>query len=99
MFEHTSRYYELPVATFEGPDGRPVAYVRRRFLPQGADLPLLAEVAVEQNERIDTLAHRTLGDAESYWRIADANDAMDPAELTQTPGRRLKVPLPRTGSS
>jgi hypothetical protein len=99
MFDHTSRYYELPVATLDLPDGRTVSFVRRRFLPHGAELPLLTETAVQQNERIDLVAHRTLGDPLAYWRVCDANDAMNPAELTAEPGSRLRVPLPRTGSS
>jgi hypothetical protein len=96
MFEHTSRYYGLEVTTWSGPDGRTVSYVRRRFLPQGEDLPLLAEVAVVQDERIDLVAYRTLGDPLAYWRVCDANNAMDPQELTAEPGRLLRIPLPQT---
>jgi len=99
MFDHTSRYYELPVATYVGPDGRAVSYVSRRFLPQGAALPLLAEVSVQQAERIDMIAHRTLGDSVAYWRVCDANNAVDPQALTAEPGRRLRVPMPQTGTS
>lgn len=95
MFDHMSRYYNLEVATTTLPDGRTVSYVRRRFLPQGDALPLLGEVAVAQGERIDLIAHRTLGDSLAYWRICDANNAMDPLELTDSPGRRLRVPLPQ----
>jgi hypothetical protein len=99
MFDHTSRYYQLPVATIDLPDGRTVSYVRRRFLPQGAALPLLAEVAVAQGERIDLVSNRTLGDPLAYWRICDANNAMDPVALAEesagVPGRLLRVPLPQ----
>lgn len=95
MFDPTSRYYNLEVATLDAPGGRTVAYVRRRFLPRGERLALLAEVAVQQGERIDLLAHRTLGDSQAYWRICDANDATDPAALTSEPGRMLRVPLPQ----
>jgi hypothetical protein len=99
MFDHTSRYYELPVATYVGPDGRAISYVTRRFLPKGQTLPLLAEVSVQQGERIDLIAHRTLGDSVAYWRVCDANNAMDPQTLTAEPGRRLRVPMPQTGTS
>jgi hypothetical protein len=95
MFDHTSRYYNLEIATLDMPNGRTVSYVRRRFLPQGEEMPLLAEVAVIQSERIDLVAHRTLGDPLAFWRICDANNAMDPQELTEEPGRRLRVPLPQ----
>jgi hypothetical protein len=95
MFDPASRYHGLEIATLDVPGGRTVSYVRRRFLPLGTQLPLLAEVAVQQGERIDLIAHRTLGESEAYWRICDANDAMDPAELTREPGRLLRVPIPQ----
>ena len=38
---------------------------------------------------------KTIGNAEQYWRICDANDAMDPFELLEQPGRVLSVPLPQ----
>jgi hypothetical protein len=99
MFDHTSRYYKLEVATLELPDGRTVSYVRRRFLPQGDEMPLLAEVSMAQGERIDLVSNRTLGDPLAYWRICDANNAMDPQELADEaagdPGRLLRVPLPQ----
>jgi hypothetical protein len=98
MFDHTSRYAGLEIATIVEPGGRTVSYVRRRFLPQGADLPLLAETTVAQGERIEVVAHRTLGDALAYWRVCDANDAMDPQALTAEPGARLRIPLPQTQS-
>ncbi len=44
MFEHTSRYYNIETATLTLPDGRVVAYKRRRFLPQADSLQVLAEV-------------------------------------------------------
>lgn len=94
MFDHTSRYYDLEVATTIV-NGREVSYVRRRFIPRGADLPLLAEVEVGQGERLDLLAQRTLGDPLAWWRVCDANDTLDPQELTAEPGRLLRVPLPQ----
>ena len=39
-------------------------------------------------------ATRTLGDPEAFWRVCDANDALNPGELEQA-GRRLRVPLPQ----
>jgi hypothetical protein len=95
MFDHLSRYAALPTATLDLPDGRTVAYVRRRIVPEPASLPLLAEVAVIEGERIDTFTTRTLGDPLAFWQIADANRAMDPRTLTAEPGRRLRVPVPQ----
>ncbi len=95
MFDSKSRYFSLETATFATGDGKSIAYKRRRFLPMGADLPLLAETRVEQSDRLDLIAQRTIGDPEQFWRICDANDAMNPDELTATPGRWLKAPMPQ----
>lgn len=94
MFEHTSRYYTLEPATLTAPDGRVIAYQRRRFLPQGETLPLLAEVAVTEGERLDLVTSRVLGDPEQFWRVCDANNAMNPSDLA-TPGATLRVPVPQ----
>jgi len=95
MFSHTSRYYTLETATYETPEGKVIRYVRRRFVPRPDQLPLLTEVAVVQGDRLDLITARTLGDPEQFWRLADANDTLDPQELTETPGRRLRVPVPQ----
>jgi hypothetical protein len=95
MFDPGSRYERIETATRTESDGRVVAYVRRRFLPHGRELPLLVEVKVAQGDRLDLIAHRTLGDATHFWRICDANDAMDPADLTADLGRTLRVPVPQ----
>lgn len=97
MFEPTSRYYPLDTATFAFPSGRMVAYVRRRFLPRGEEMPLLAEVRVTQGDRLDLITARTLGDPEQFWRVADANNAMNPFALIQ-PGRTLRIPVPQAGT-
>jgi hypothetical protein len=94
MFEPDSRYARIPQATQIMPDGRPVAYKRRRFLPQGSSLRTLAEVTPAQGERVDVLTHRTLGNPEHFWRVCDANDVLDPAELTEIPGRPVRIPVP-----
>ena len=44
MFDAASRYAAVETATLRDADGRAIAYVRRRFLPQGAGMPLLVEV-------------------------------------------------------
>ena len=94
MFEPTSRYARIEEATWIGPDGRRIRYKRRRFLPS-PDVPLLGEIAIQDDERLDNFTARTLGDPEHFWRIADANRAMNPVELESRPGRRLRVPVPQ----
>jgi hypothetical protein len=95
MFEPTSRYYALETAAFTAPDGRVIAYKRRRLLPPGEKMPLLVEITVTQGDRLDLITARTLGDPEQFWRVCDANNAMNPFELVAEPGRMLIVPVPQ----
>lgn len=93
-FPPTSRYHDVEVATLELPDGRTVAYLRRRFVPPPESFALLREHVVRSGERLDHIAATYLGDAEQFWRIADANGAIAPEELTDAAGRRLRITLP-----
>ena len=95
MPDPSSRYFGLPTATHETTDGRSITYLRRRFIPPSSDLPMAGEVTVRQGERLDQLAARHLGQGEQFWRLADANEALDPATLEEPPGRRLRIPLPQ----
>jgi len=95
MFDPNSRYYNLETAVLKTADGLERAYKRRRFLPDGKQMPLLAEVTVIEGDRIDLITSRTLSDPEQFWRVADANNAMDPTELTKEPGSRLCVGIPQ----
>jgi hypothetical protein len=98
MFDPASRYYEIETAVLAGPDGREIPFKRRRFLPQGDAMPALVEVTVVEGDRLDQIAARTLADPEQFWRVADANNAMDPMALTAEPGARLRVPVPQAGA-
>jgi len=95
MFEHNSRYYNLETAQFTTSDGRTVAYKRRRFLPLNAQQTLLAEVTVTAGDRLDRITARILGDPEQFWQLCDMNQAMNPVDLLQPPGRTLRVVLPQ----
>jgi hypothetical protein len=99
MFNETSRYAGIETVEMSMPDGRRVRYARRRLLPQCQSLPLLVEATLVAGDRLDLLAARELGDPEQYWRICDANDAMNPFDLLDPPGRRLRVPLPEASSA
>ena len=94
MFEPTSRYYALETVTTTFPDGRVATYKRRRFAPHSESMRLLQEAFVGQGERLDLITARTLGDPEQFWRICDANEALDPSSLTSVPGRALRIPIP-----
>lgn len=94
MFETDSRYYPIEDAELTLPDGRKIAYKRRRFLPQGMSMELLVEVGVTEGDRLDLISARSLGNPSHFWRIADANDGMHPQQLTDETGRSLRVPVP-----
>ncbi len=84
MFPITSRYASLPLAEHVTPDGRAIAYVRRRFVPQPERFETLFEHLVTEGERLDVITAQHLGDPEQFWRVCDANGAIQPAD----PGSR-----------
>ena len=93
-FPATSRYHGLEIATLETVDGKVIAYVRRRFVPQPERFALLREHTVIQGDRLDNVTAQHLGDPEQFWRLCDANRALVPDELTAEIGRRLRITLP-----
>ena len=44
---------------------------------------------------MDQITAKYLGDPTQFWRLADANVAMRPEELTDEIGRRIAVALPQ----
>src|SRR5262249_30212348 len=95
MFPVTSRYYGIATTIFVTASGQQIAYLLRRFVPPASTTVLLVEHTVTQDERLDNITARYLGDPEQFWRVCDANEAMNPDELTATVGRRLRIPLPQ----
>jgi hypothetical protein len=95
-FPPTSRYHAVPTAKLTLPDGREVAYLKRRLVPPPERFALLQEHAVSDGERLDHIAMRYLGDPEQFWRICDANGAMRPDELLNPVGRRIRITLPES---
>ena len=99
LFAPTSRYYGLDTATLARPGGAPIVYLRRRFVPPPIALPDdpgahgVAGRAARQHRRAAISATPTL-----FWRLCDANEAMRPDELTETPGRRTPHHTARRGS-
>ncbi len=93
-FAMTSRYFNIETAEMTLPDGREISYLRRRFVPPPERFATLQEHVVAEGERLDNISGRYQGDPEAFWRIADANRAMRPGELTETVGRRLRITLP-----
>lgn len=101
LFTATSRYYGIDVETIAGPQGTTVTYVMRRFLPAVAQMQVIQQYTVVQGDRLDNIAAQYLGDPQLFWRLCDANNAMRPAALTHTPGRKLNITMPLgvTGSA
>jgi hypothetical protein len=93
-----SRYDGVEIATTTVPDGeggvREVRYLRRRRAPAHATQPPLARHRVADDDRLDLVAARYLGDPLASWRIADANSALDPQAVTATAGDVVVVPTP-----
>ncbi len=95
MFGSQSRYYSKGTGTYTASDGQEITYVKRRFLPQGKDRPLLVETTVNASDRLDLITDRTLGDPQQFWRVADANNAMNPFDLVSEPGTTLRIAIPQ----
>ncbi|MEM1177003.1 MAG: hypothetical protein AAGM22_01565 [Acidobacteriota bacterium] len=95
MFSKSSRYAPIPDLEIRDDVGRIVRYKARRFLPQAGRIPAKGGAVVRQGDRLDLIAARTLGQSQFFWRIADANDAMDPFQLTARSNRTLRVPVPQ----
>jgi hypothetical protein len=93
-FPPTSRYYPIGTAQYTTPGGKPIVYLLRRFVPSADRFTLLEEHTVTQGERLDNITAQHLGDPLQFWRVCDANNAMQPDELTETPGRVLRITLP-----
>lgn len=91
VFDELSRYRGLPLLIWTGDDGVEHTYVERRFVPGPEALSAAGVVAVNDQDRLDNIAAVQFGEATLWWRIADANRALQPDELTQRLGRRLLI--------
>lgn len=91
MFFRGSRYEAVANAELTTAGGRVIRYKRARFIP--ATRGVLTRT-VQQGERLDLIAYQVYRDPEQFWRICDANRALQPDELTEEVGRRLLIPLP-----
>lgn len=89
----SSRYYSGAINQLTGPDGTTVVYLARRILPQPSIYLSVQNYAVVQNDRIDNLSARFMGDPLLFWMICDANGVTDPDELTSQTGRSISIPL------
>lgn len=79
------RYDGLPTAAASIADGvggrRDVAYLLPRPPRDPGSVVPAAWHRVAADDRVDLLADRYLGDPQAWWRICDANSALDPDAL------------------
>lgn len=88
MFLDSSRYAKVPQETVATRDGRSVAALVLRRLPPTPGEPY----AVKDDDRLDVLAQQRLADGTRFWRIADANSALEARTLTAEPGDVIAIP-------
>ncbi|MBD5788259.1 LysM domain-containing protein [Cellulosimicrobium terreum] len=99
-----SRYDDVETATLEvtAPDGtrRLVRYLRRRPLPPPVDVEGPAALhTVVPGDRLDLLSYRYTGDPLGFWRLCDANAALDPDALTDAEAVGTEIVVPQPGVS
>jgi hypothetical protein len=93
-FSETSRYRGLTLLAVRDREGREIVYVARRWVPAPEAFADVARYQVRDGDRIDNIAAAQFGDPDLYWRLADANRALAPAELTARIGRWLRITMP-----
>lgn len=93
VYPANSRYHSTLVISQELSDGSKIVFLGRRFISAPERfVPVQAHQVVE-GDRLDNLALRYLGDPEQYYRICDANRALNPEDMLVI-GERLVITLP-----
>jgi hypothetical protein len=87
-----SRYYGISQAEMKTPDGKTIAYLRRRIIPPAEQSESSREHMVSESERLDNITASHIGDPEQFWQIADYNYAMKPEKLTGESGKIILLP-------
>ena len=97
VFDELSRYRGLALLTWTDASGRQIVYVDRRLIGQPETMAQVGSVEVRDGDRLDNIAATQLADARWWWRIADANRALNPADLTGSDalGTTLRITLPQ----
>ena len=96
-FPADSRYYGTTTLSYVSPTGEAITYLARRIVPQPGppNFATIARHTVRQNDRLDLIAAKYLGDPLIFWLICDANGAINPDDLTAAPGRVLNITTPK----
>ena len=91
MFFPGSRYKNQATYTVTLADGTKVNAVK---LPLPSMAQLIGYHKVCQGERLDLIANHYLGDATTFWRLCDANNAVVPDALAT----HAQVGVPKKGT-
>jgi hypothetical protein len=96
-FPTDSRYYASSTLQYTAPNGQTITYLARRFVPQpgAANYATIAQHTVKQGDRLDLMAAKYLGDPLLFWLLCDANGAIRPNQLLETPGTVLVITMPQ----
>ena len=92
MFTTRSRYSSVANATYQRADGRTVTYKVLRITP---GTTAIQNHSVVQGDRLDLIAFQQYGDPEQFWRICDGNETINPEDLTDQVGARIRIPIVR----
>lgn len=96
-----SRYDDVETTTLDvaSADGtrRQVPYYRRRFPPEPHTSGSLPRHLVMPGDRLDLISYRYTGDPLGYWRICDANAALDPDALVDAEAVGTEIIVPPQG--
>ena len=97
IFPPDSRYYGSSTLSYITPSGETIAYLAPRIVPQpGApNFATVAQHTVRQGDRLDLIAAKYLGDPLIFWLICDANGAIEPEKVVETPGTVLNITTPQ----
>ena len=63
--------------------------------PGAPNFATIASHTVRQGDRLDLIAAKYLGDPLVFWLICDANGAIRPDDLVETPGTVLSITTPQ----
>jgi hypothetical protein len=96
-FPTDSRYYNSATLSYTAPSGQVITYLAQRFVPQpgAANFSTVATHTVRSGDRLDLLAAKYFGDPLMSWLICDANGAIRPNQLVETPGTVLNITMPQ----
>ena len=92
-FPPESRYHGISRVEAELPDGRKVAYLRRRIVPPPEAFDTRAFRPVKDAERLDHIAAQEIGDPEAFWQLCDGNGVLWAEDLEEV-GRELRLTRP-----